>query len=87
MAQLPESFEDHGARLRIAGGLQRAGVDQRRAEKAARLALAEAPFAAPTEESWAIACNRARQLAEIGFRWGQFPRLDEASGLALAPRS
>lgn len=84
--EIPSSFEEHAAFARIRSGLQRAGHDERRSAKAARLALAEAPFAAPTEESWAIVCRRARQLAEIGFRYGQWPRLDPATGLALPPR-
>lgn len=63
---LPPAYESRAAVLRIQHGLESAGVSAHRAEWAARTALAEAPFAAPDEAGWSIACRRARVLAYNG---------------------
>ncbi len=62
MVSLPPAYESRAAVLRIQTGLENAGASTPLAEWAARTALSEAPFAAPTEAGWLIACRRARVL-------------------------
>lgn len=63
---LPPAYESRAAQVRIVRGLVAAGCSEARAEWAARTALAEAPFQAPTGEGWSRACRRARVLAHNG---------------------
>lgn len=65
--QPPPDFESRAAFGRIVKGLVALDILGERAEWAARVALDEAPFAAPTPDSWALVCSRARQLA--GSDW------------------
>lgn len=71
---LPASYSHPDTVTRVRRGLQATGHDHDTADRAARLALAEAPFASPTVEGWRIACARARQLAAEGLPH-QYPRL------------
>jgi hypothetical protein len=59
----PPSYEHPLAFRRVADGLARLGAPRAVAERAARTALDEAPFAEITEAGWATVCRRARQVA------------------------
>lgn len=63
---LPPDFDSRAAFLRISRGLVNAVYSEKRADWAARTALAEAPFEAPSELTWQRACRRARVLASNG---------------------
>lgn len=63
---LPPSYESDEALSRIRSGLEQAQFAVTVAETAAQVALAEAPFTAPTPDGWSYVCRRARELAREG---------------------
>lgn len=70
---LPPTYDSLAAQTRIVRGLVAEGAAEDRAGWAARIALDEAPFAAPDDEGWRTACNRARSLAHSTMRVGPVP--------------
>jgi hypothetical protein len=67
---LPPQYESRSAELRIRSGLEKSGVSVGRSEWAARMALDEAPFIAPSDDGWAVVCVRARWLARSSLATG-----------------
>lgn len=64
---LPASFESREAIERIIRGLRHVGHTEEQARFGAGIAVLEAPFAPPDEDSWRRCCSRARQVAHEGL--------------------